>query len=165
MKTEIDYEAIENSTGKITTGFRCEPELKLELANEATELGIKLSEHLENTLANRHRLKAEIEQLKQTLELRDRTITEVELQLTGKEKLELELTNSRKETQKLKELVAKLTAQNGLFNDKRLNYLFDQLKGKKDKVENAYSGGDFDITYNTPVDVLIALIYSSTLNQ
>ncbi|HRG89896.1 MAG TPA: hypothetical protein PLW44_12810, partial [Chitinophagales bacterium] len=64
MKTEIDYEAIENSTGKITTGFRCEPELKLELANEATELGIKLSEHLENTLANRHKLRAETEQLK-----------------------------------------------------------------------------------------------------
>jgi hypothetical protein len=72
-KQQIDYDAIEFATAKVTTGFRCEPELKLELIQEAEELGRTLSEHLEHILTNRHK---ELPQLLIKLQEAERTIVE-----------------------------------------------------------------------------------------
>lgn len=154
----------EFAQARVNIGIRISPELKEELNYEALELGQTSSQYGELILHNRHKGKAEIEQLMQTLEQHDKAIAELKLQLADKEKLEVELTYSRKEAQELKELVAKLNAQNGLFEDKQLQFLFEQLKGKKDKVENAY-GEDFDIIYDSPEALVTALIYSCKLNK
>jgi hypothetical protein len=75
-----------------------------------------------------------------------------------------EFANYKKEIESLKERLAVLVPQNDIFNDERLNYLFQQLKGKKDVVENVY-GDDFPISYDSLESVLIAFIYSSKLNK
>ena len=161
MKTEIDYEAIENSTGKITTGFRCEPELKLELANEATELGIKLSEHLENTLANRHKLRAETEQLKA-----ENKKLQSDLELKGADVLKLTAVNEiqKKELEELKLKAAQDSKRLALFNHPFLINLFDKLKGRDDTVE-AVDGKKYSFKYNSPVDVVEAMIFSFKLKN
>ena len=58
--------------------------------------------------------------------------------------------------------VEELTRQTGIFRDERLLNLFERVRGREDIVKNAY-GDDFRITYNTPADLLIALIYASSL--
>jgi hypothetical protein len=156
-------EEAEVASAKVNIGIRISPELKEELNYEALELGQTTSQYGELILHNRHKGKAEIEQLKQTLELQDRAIAELKLQLAGKEKLEVNLADSRKEFAELKERLAKSDAANNLLKDNRLLYLFEQLKGKKDTVENTF-GDDFDIIYDSPEAVLRALIYSSKLN-
>lgn len=148
---------------RVNIGIRISPELKEELNYEALELGLTSSQYGELILHNRHKGKAEIEQLKQTLEQRDRTIAELKLQLEGKEKLQVEVAESSKEITELKALLTKSNTGNSLLKDNRLLYLFEQLKGKKDKVENTF-GDDFDIIYDSPEAVLRALIYSSKLN-
>lgn len=148
---------------RVNIGIRISPELKEELNYEALELGLTSSQYGELILHNRHKGKVEIEQLKETLEQRDKTIAQLSLQITNKEKLKIELSDSRKEVTGLNEHLAKSDAANSLFKDKRLLYLFEHLKGKQDRVENTF-GDDFDIVYDSPEAVLRALIYSSKLN-
>lgn len=153
----------EFALARVNIGIRISPELKEELNYEALELGQSSSEYGELILNNRHRGKDEIEELKQSLKQRDGTIAEFKLQLEGKEKLEVELADRRNENMELKAQLAKSNAANGLLKDNRLLYLFEQLKGKEDIVENTY-GDDFEIVYDSPETVLRALIYSSKLN-
>lgn len=161
MKTEIDYEAIENSTGKITTGFRCEPQLKLELANEAIELGIKLSEHLENIVANRHKFKAELEQLNADFKKQQN-----DCRLKETEILRLTAVNEtqKKELEELKLKAGQDSKRLALFNHPFLINLFDKLKGRDDTVE-AVDGKKYSFKYNSPADVVEAMIYSFKLKN
>lgn len=161
MKTEIDYEAIENSTGKITTGFRCEPELKLDAANEATELGIKLSEHLENIVANRHKFKAELEQLKA-----ENKKLQSDLELKGADVLKLTAVNEtqKRELEDLKLKAGQDSKRLALFSHPFLINLFDKLKGRDDTVD-AVDGKKYSFKYNSTVDVVEAMIFSFKLKN
>jgi hypothetical protein len=141
------------------------PELKEELNREAAALGQTSSEYGEAILHNRHRADAEIAQLKQAIIEGAKAIEDLNLQqLMLKGKQQDEFANYKKEIESLKERLAVLVPQNDIFNDERLNYLFQQLKGKKDVVENVY-GDDFPISYDSLESVLIAFIYSSKLNK
>ena len=161
---ENNIEETEVASARVNIGIRISPQLKEELNYEALELGQTSSQYGETLLHNRHIYKDEINRLTQTLSERDKTIKELQLLFSDKEKLEAEVDAKRKEIQKLNDLVAKSNAQNDLIKDKRLQYLFEQLKGKKDRVENTF-GDDFDTIYDSPEAVLRALIYSSKLNQ
>ncbi len=50
----LNLEAIRNRPGqsKVTLGFKCSPHIKLALAEEANELGLTLSEYVENIIGN-----------------------------------------------------------------------------------------------------------------
>lgn len=161
---ETNEDETESSYAKVNVGIRTLPVLKSTLNYEALELGQTTSEYGETILANRHKYKEENVKLKQVLAERDKTIAELNSQAVNTEKRGVELAAYQNEIAGLKELVAKLTAESDIFKDKRLYYLFQHLKGKKDKVDNAY-GDDFDIVYNSPTAVLIALIYSCKLNK
>ncbi|MBK8659612.1 MAG: hypothetical protein IPN22_12260 [Bacteroidetes bacterium] len=68
------------------------------------------------------------------------------------------------ENERLRKIIKEQNDQLAIYSDKRLLYLFDHLKGKKDTVENAY-GENFAITYQKPEHIIQALIYSTKLNQ
>jgi len=161
---ETNENELESSSAKVTFGTRIFPVLKSDLNNEALEVGLSSSEYGELILHNRHRYKDELNNLKLTLELKDKTIAGLNAKIGDSEKREAAIANYQKEISDLKELVAKLSSENSIFQDNRLQYLFAQVKGKKDKVENTF-GDDFDIVYNSPTAVLISLIYSCELNK
>jgi len=154
----------ESSSALVNIGVRGLPRLKDELNYEASGVGQSTSEYAALILYNRFKDKEELEKLKQMLAERDKTITELNANAVNTEKIGLELAAYQKEIVGLKELVAKLSSANSIFKDQRLLYLYEQVKGRKDKVENAFSD-DFDIVYNSPEAVLIALIYSCELNK
>ena len=150
---------------RVNFGVRIAPQLKEELNCEAVERGQSSSEYGETILHNRHMNKAELEQLKLTLVECERTISTLNAQLkTVIEKLDAEATAHMKEIQELQATMEKLRAENEFFDNERLGYLLKHLKGKRDKVENAY-GDNFDIIYDSPQSVLTSLIYSSKLNK
>jgi len=48
----LNLEKIQQSKNKVTLGFKCNPEIKLTLANEAKQRGLTLSEYVENIIVN-----------------------------------------------------------------------------------------------------------------
>ncbi len=161
MKTEIDYEAIENATSKITTGFRCDPELKLQMAEEATNLGITLSEHLENILCNRNAFAIEKAQLKGEIE---KHIREKEVQSLEISRLKNESEAQKKELEQLQTKVAVAAPVVGFLSHPFLLNLFDKLKGQKDIIDGS-DGKKYSFEYKSPSDLLLAMIYSFKLKK
>jgi hypothetical protein len=51
---QLDVEAIAQSKNKVTLGFKCEPQLKMDLAMEAERYGMSLSEYTEVIVGKRH---------------------------------------------------------------------------------------------------------------
>ena len=155
----------ETAGARVNIGIRVHPELKEELNKEAAALGQTSSEYGEAILHNRHRAEAEVAQLKQEITESNKAMEDLNMQrlmLQGKQQDELAL--YKKEIESLKERLAVPVPQNAIFKDERLNYLFEQLKGKKDIVNNVY-GDDFPINYDSLESVLIALLYSSKINK
>lgn len=48
----LNLDAVKNSQVKVTLGFKCNPGLKLKLAENAVQLGLTLSEYVENLIMN-----------------------------------------------------------------------------------------------------------------
>jgi hypothetical protein len=59
----LDLEAIKESNRKVTLGFKCNPSLKIRLAEEAQECGLTLSTYTESFIEDAQNLSATIEQL------------------------------------------------------------------------------------------------------
>lgn len=156
METETTSESEENAT-KTVTSVRMSPTLKKRLTDEARRCGMSTSEYCDLMLLNReesaalhHRiiqLEAEIDSLRKALEASQAS---AQLQIAANSQLISELNQLKTKTE--------------IFKDPRLQFLFGKLRGKSDKVENAY-GDDFEIIYDSPQKVLIALIYSTKLNK
>lgn len=161
MKTEIDYEAIENATSKITTGFRCDPELKLQLAEEATELGISLSEHLENILCNRNAFAIERVQLKGEIETHKK---DKEVQSNEISKLKDDIETQKKEIEQLQTKVGVAAPVVGFLSHPFLLNLFEKLKGQKDVIDGS-DGKKYSFEYKSTSDLLLAMIYSFKLKK
>jgi hypothetical protein len=159
----IERESTPNEHTKINIGVRTRPELKLNLAEEAKSLGIKLSEHCENILSNHWALLAEVETLNSRLdeasqlnvELRDA----VAKNNNSKHKDENEIL--RRDKAQLTNKIAELNASLTIYEDKRLLDLFRRVKGRKDTIIT--DQGEMNIVFNSPKDLLLALIYSYTL--
>lgn len=149
------------SSSKPVVGVRTAPELKDILIDEAAEAGISLSEYCETILFNRHKGNGESEQLTRVLAEQKKEIEALKGQIAASEQ---QLKAIQAENEELQSQNETLKNQLTIFSDKRLLYLFHHLQGKKDTVENAY-GDNFAIIYQTPMQVLQALVYSTTLNQ
>jgi hypothetical protein len=59
----LDLEAIRDSNKKVTLGFKCNPELKIRLAQEAQECKLTLSTYTESFIEDAQNLSAKIKQL------------------------------------------------------------------------------------------------------
>lgn len=153
-KNENHLAEVASISQKNVISLRALPELKFRLNEEAIECGLTLSEYCEMLLANRHDRKDEIDQLRAENE-------SLELQVIPSNDPEPDLLE--KENEMLKKRLALAESQLRIFNDNRLLQLFEKVKGRKDVVENA-GGENFNIVYNSPFDVLIALIYGTKLN-
>lgn len=152
---EVKYEhKFLRSSPKVVISVKARPQLKMRLNEEAMESGMCLSEYGELLLENRHDREVEVERIKSENK-------ELRAQLASSNSHELELL--REENLQLKKQLLELQ-QNSILKDPRLLQLFENLKGKKDRILNA-EGADFDIVYETPSHVLLALIYASKLNQ
>jgi Fe-S cluster assembly iron-binding protein IscA len=105
---------------------------------------------------------AETKRLKELVAVQQTEIEQLKAQVTagGAQQLEVALT----ENKELRKQLEMQKQQLAIYSDKRLLYLYENVKGKTDTVEDAYHD-NFGIRYNTPQDVLKALIYSSKLNQ
>jgi hypothetical protein len=161
MKTEDFENEFDDSSSSVVVGIRTIPSLKMELNDEARQRGITLSENCVLHLANRHNIRLELEDLKLCVAEQK---AEIERLTSSNANALNQVNDTSKKSEQLAKQLELMQAQPGILNDERLLYLFDKLKGKKDVVENAF-GENFEIVYETPEKVLIALIYSSKLNQ
>lgn len=148
---------------KINIGVRAFPELKLKLSKDAKQLAVTLSEHCENILSNHCFLVSELEKFKKELEEVNKQNIKLREELNfikdsnfNNENLILKRNNLQL-LNKIKELNTYVI----IFQDKRLLYLFDRVKGKNDIITT--DQGVLNITFNSPKDVILALIYSYTI--
>ena len=153
---------IGNSSSKPVTGVRTAPALKDALINEAAEAGISLSEYCETILYNRHKGNGENEQLAQVVAEQKKEIERLKAQVAATGGKQFEVLQA--ENEQLRKIIKEQDNQLAIYSDQRLLYIYENVKGKKDIVEDAYQA-NFGITYNSPQDVLKALIYSSKLNN
>ncbi len=162
----------DKSSAKVVTGIRMTPNLKDELITESSEAGLSVSEYGEVILMNRNKESPEMERLAKKITEQEREINRLS-KLSAEQSQEVEKLKAQtgKQTEQYQlesaQLRKKIEDQNnqlGIYRDERLLYLFDKLKGQSDTVENAY-GDDFQITYNSPVEVLKGIIYNTKLNQ
>jgi hypothetical protein len=179
----IEEEIQINGSRKIVLGVRCFPELKNKLSQEATDLGITLSEHTENILLNKDNsldekvilenniflLEDEFSKLKnqsfsENNQFRSE-INDLKNAINGKQEALLKMQNQ------LNKLIMvntnlKFFEENyeKLLNDPRLDKLFKGLKEPKFECIND-DGIKFSIVCNTKYDLLKALIYSFKLRD
>ena len=52
----LNLEAVKQNQTKVTLGFKCNPSVKLDLAQKADKLGLTLSEYVENLIMNSEKL-------------------------------------------------------------------------------------------------------------
>lgn len=157
---KIEEEIFENGNRKINIGVRAYAELKLKLTEESNSLGISLSEHCEKILITHSSLLDKIKILTDEVEELKQKNTSVESSLP-----KFDLSSYNKKSQKLndensllKKKVMELNSNQQIYSDQRLESLFNKVKGKSDIIIT--DNGEMNIIYNTPKDVLLALIYS-----
>ena len=161
---EVDEQTAEPSNVRVNIGIRGLPVLKGEIIREASALGQSTSEYGEAILCNRHAARAEIEQLKQVVSDRDKELEEMNtkyLVLNGQFREAQE--KSKSDIASQIKAAESLSKPDDILKDERLLYLFKNLKGFVNKFLGP-DGSEFSITYNSPKDVLIALIYATKLN-
>ncbi|MDQ3192366.1 MAG: hypothetical protein M3Q58_12305 [Bacteroidota bacterium] len=165
---------------KVNIGLRCHAELKRLLSQEAVDLGIHLSEYCETALLNRHdykmgqgvvaeayvrlkevnqknvRLKEEIRENEKLREQESILNSQLAVSIS-RNKVELE--ELKEENMMLKKVASETATQVNLLNDPVLLSILKQVKGKKDTVIMP-DGSTFAITYNSPEDLLKAMIHS-----
>ena len=160
---KIENEIIENGNRKITIGVRAYSELKLKLSDEAIALGISLSEHCENILITHAGLLEEVNTLKSLLEEITQKNANLEdvLASNNLQQYKNKINILSDENLLLKKNILELKSNQEIFLDSRLAYLFNRVKGKQDTILT--DTGQMNITFNSPKDVLQALIYSFKL--
>lgn len=160
---KIEEEIFENGNRKINIGVRAYAELKLKLTDESNSLGISLSEHCENILITHSSLldkiktlMDEVESLKQINTSTKPSISQIDLVRYSKSIQKLHEENSL-----LKKRIIELNSNLQIYSEPQLLYLFNKVKGKSDKIKT--DNGEISIIYNSPIDVLTALIHSYTI--
>lgn len=160
---KIGDEIYENGNRKINIGVRAYAELKLKLSDEAEGLGISLSEHCENNLITHAGLLEKVNELTSALDSLKEKNALLESSLAG-----IDLVSFNKkislisdENALLKISIAELRSNQLIYSDPRLTYLFNKVKGRSDTIIT--DKGEMNITFDTPKDVLLGLIYSFNL--
>jgi len=70
----LNLDAVRNSKSRVTVGFKCEPSLKLSLAEAAEEEGLTLSEFVEAVLLNYENNYQRLEKLTETINSQNKII-------------------------------------------------------------------------------------------
>jgi hypothetical protein len=154
-----------NKINKITLGLRVHPDHKLKLSEEAGRLGISLSERAENLLLRGEIEMAEKEKAIVELKILQKHIRELtENAHRSKEKSTEAMSKLISENGSLKERTLELETQNGIFKNERLLYLFEKLKGTNYKIDLP-GGRQIKIVFETPLDLLTAIIYSFNIKK
>ena len=140
--------------------MRAYSELKLKLSNEAKSLKLSLSEHCENILINHANLLEKVkvlgykvEELKQKNAFLKTSFSQVDVSNFNKKIQQVTNENSL-----LKNKLMELKSNQQIYSDPRLYDIFNEVKGESAKIIT--DKGQINITFNTPKDVLLALIYS-----
>ncbi len=156
----IEEEITTNGNRKINIGVRCYSELKIKLVAEAMNLGITLSEYCENIFLNKDNILSENQNYINEIAALNQVIAEVKKayeEATSKHLTVLKEVKS--ENANLKNEVDILKDQVILFTDKQLLFLFEKIKGQKDVIDTP-DGRKRTVVYNSPKDLLEAMIYS-----
>jgi len=70
----LNLDAVRNSKSRVTVGFKCEPSLKLSMAEAAEEEGLTLSEYVEAVLLNYEINYQRLEKLTETINSQNKII-------------------------------------------------------------------------------------------
>lgn len=164
MKTEkIEDEIIENGNRKVNVGVRVYPEQKCNLIDAAKAVEVSLSEYCENILVTQPGLLEEVNNLTYQLDDLKQKNANLEHSLASNEPLKFKskIAALSEENALLKKSIQELKSNLQIYSDPRLAYLFSKAKGQSDTIMT--DNGQMKITFNTPKDVLLALIYSHIL--
>lgn len=157
---KIEDEITSNGNRKINIGLRCYAELKYKLVEEAQNLGISLSEYCENILLNKDTILSENQNFIDEIEVLNQHMFEVKKTFEeATSKCQTALKEVKSENDNLKREVDVLNNQIVLFTNKQLLFLFEKVKGQKDLID-APDGQKYTVIYNSPKDLLEAMIYS-----
>jgi hypothetical protein len=160
---KIEDEIIQNGNRKVNIGVRVYPEEKLNLIDAAKAVQVSLSEYCENILITQPALLEEVNNLTYQVEDLKQKNANLENSLASNEplKLKININTLFEENALLKKNIEELNLNHEIYSDSRLAYLFKEVKGQRDTIIT--DAGEMNITFNTPKDVLLALIYSHTL--
>lgn len=163
MNIEKIEEIFENGNRKINIGVRAYAELKMKLTDESNSLGITLSEHCENILITHSSLLDKIKTLMEEVGSLKQIHTSTETSMSQFDALSFNksIYKLNKENSLLKKRIIELNSNLQIYSEPQLLYLFNKVKGKSDKIKT--DNGEFIIIYNSPIDVLKALIHSYTI--
>lgn len=164
MKREkIEDEIFENGNRKVNIGVRVYPEEKLNLIDAAKAVEVSLSEYCENILITQPALLEEVNNLTCQVEDLKQKNANLEHSLASNEPLKFKnkIVALSEENLLLKKVIEELSFDHEIYSDLRLAYLFKAVKGQRDTIMT--DAGEMHITFSTPKDVLMALIYSHTL--
>lgn len=166
MTTETIEEEIQiNGSRKIVLGVRCFPELKNKLSQEATDLGITLSEHTENILLNKDNSLDEKEILENNIFLLEDKFSKLNnLRASENSKFRAEITQLKIEVESKRREIANMGAQMQLFNNEYLLKLYTKLRGQTDTVIGN-DGQSYRITFDSPHDLLFYMILSFKIKK
>lgn len=170
----IEQEISQSGNRKINIGVRGYPELKNILSGEAMDLGITISEHVENILLNKDTLLNEINNVKEEAQGLKEVVSKLRrlvIDLGNKLKSEIESGKKIKaeneklniECRNLKEKMLIKDDQVALYSDKQLWDLFAQVKGLTVTIQT--HEGPMKVTYDDPKDLLFVMIYSFKLKK
>lgn len=157
--TVVGFESpVENS--KIVLSARCAPSLKQKIFEDAVELGITSSELIENRLVNFNDKAIEVRKLTEELRRQQEKISSMSSELTivasGLQEENLKL---KQENEGLLKYAKEASAFLSVFNEPKVQHLFQALKGKQDQIELP-DGSTFVITYNSLRDLTLGMIHS-----
>lgn len=185
MKTKKN-ESTTNGNRKIMLGVRCFSELKAKLIAESKNLGISLSEYCESILQNKDTLLSEKDFANMELKLKKENILLIEAKfeevkfqykndilkvskendriMDESDAINMDFQRVTHENMKLRADLKLLSQQVAIFSDKRLLFLFEELKGKVDTIYSP-NGQKYIIKYNHPKDLLEAMIHSFNIKK
>lgn len=163
-ETVVGFESpVENS--KIVLSARCVPSLKQKIFEDAVELGITSSELIENRLVNFNEKALEVKKLTEELRRQQEKISSMSSELTiVASGLEEENRKLKQDNEALLKYANEAAAFLSVFNEPKVQFLFQALKGKQDQIELP-DGSTFVITYNSVRDMTLGMIHSFQIQK
>lgn len=145
---------------KIVLSARCVPSLKQQIFEDAEEIGVTSSELIESRLINFNEKALEVKKLTEELRRQQEKISSMSSELTiVASGLEEENRKLKQDNEALLKYANEAAAFLSVFNEPKVQHLFQALKGKQDQIELP-DGSTFVITYNSVRDLTLGMIHS-----
>lgn len=146
-KNRISGYGVEVQPNKIVLGIRCQPDLVSQIDTRAELLGISRSAYAETLLVTSEANRSRIEGLEGELS-----------------KVKRDLFRATSKIDKLEAQISEQHSMLEIFDEPKLLALFDKLNGTTDVIKSP-DGESIAVSYNTPKDVLMAMIYCFKLKK